>query len=177
MASSKEKREFNLRIEQLPAALRSLASDIERGVLALGGVERALAALRKIELSAATEGAGCRVTYKASFREQSESPSSAENEEAEHEYKEVKKRMKQQFKAIQESLALGRMPKRAIVETFTTECARMTAFPSKGEEDYPIFLDALRQLRHCMALGDTPGAWRAVLELAEIKRSCHAKHK
>jgi XXXCH domain-containing protein len=177
MSAIKEKRELNLRIEQLPLALRSLASDIERGVLALGGVERALAALRKIELTAAAEGSGYRVTYKAAFREQQEPPESPENEEAEQEYKTVKKSMKQQFKAIQESLALGRMPKRAIVEAFTVECARMTSFPGRGEEDYPAFLDSLRQLRHCMALGDTPGAWRAVLELAEIKRTCHAKYK
>jgi len=191
MTSIKSKSETLVVADQLAAVLHTFADDIEQGAVSIDGVRYDLAALLKVNVSVEPEGQQYRLKLKAVFQSdgpvdkisdgnEASTPTGEEERSATSasaSYKTIKKRMKRDFKAIHESLSMGRLPKMSIIESFTMDSSLMVSFPGKGDESYASFQGALSLLRHSVALSDASAAWGAAVELSEIKRVCHAKHK
>jgi XXXCH domain-containing protein len=90
-------------------------------------------------------------------------------------YTQVKKRMKAAFKSIGESLAVQKLPEKALLEAFMTASNQMMTFTGAayGEAHYPDFRKACRALRASYETPDLEAFKTAYAALAQLKKDCH----
>lgn len=127
----------------------------------------------KIKISIEDQQDGFFVKAKIKHRE----PDSPEAGDGKEKYKALKKRMKQEFKDIHESITENRFPAQNVVEAFIGDSGKMMEYPGKGNEYYP---------EYAMAVDGFASAWEArnisqmkmsLDVLNKVKDDCHARYK
>jgi XXXCH domain-containing protein len=162
--------------EELPAFFRELADALEQGGdSALSG----LATSRKFKISAKDDFG--RLSVKIKIKSQDAAPATVAADAAgqpqspaKPKYKDIKKRMKSDFKLIVKTLHEGTLPEAATVERFLADGRAMTTYPGKGEEFYEDFNHALEEFATAFAAGDKLGMGAMAEALAHQKARCHA---
>ena len=93
-------------------------------------------------------------------------------------YKELKKRMAKDFKAIKKSCIQEQaIPQSDLVEQFYRDSKTMCTYPNKGEDFYEAFLKQAGLLYEAFKTSDLTAMGAAVTALGQIRSDCHEKHK
>ncbi len=92
-------------------------------------------------------------------------------------YKDLKKRMKVQFKKILESLETGALPPETVMTAFLADSKLMIRYPKYGAEFYGDFDQACTRFREAYEGHDPAGCKAAAQELDRLKTDCHKKYK
>jgi XXXCH domain-containing protein len=98
-------------------------------------------------------------------------------EEGEVKYKKLKKRMKESFKMITESLMTDVMPGEAVVTAFLQDSKLMTSFPEKGAEFYDDYDRACAEFAIAFDAKDLTACKAAAITLNQLKKDCHSRYK
>jgi len=163
---------------ELPAFFRELADALEQdGDSALSGLSRS----RKFKISAKDEFGHLSVKIKVKSQ-RGEAGVPAEGAAAEGEerpqgkprYKDIKKRMKVEFRLIVKALHEGGLPPKETVDRFVADAGLMVTFPGKGEEFYEDFSHAVEEFASAYAAGDRLAMGAMAEALAHQKARCHA---
>ncbi|MBI9079766.1 MAG: GAK system XXXCH domain-containing protein [Pseudodesulfovibrio sp.] len=93
------------------------------------------------------------------------------------EYESIKKRMKEHFKLIFEAIHRDLFPLSRVVEVFLETGRAMAAYPGKGDEHYPRFMDACNDLSEALAEKNMAQLRMVVDDLNHMKTECHARYK
>ena len=92
-------------------------------------------------------------------------------------YKDLKKRMKVQFKKILESLETGALPPETVVTAFLADSKLMIRYPKYGAEFYGDYDQACTRFREACESHDPAACKAAAQELDRLKTDCHKKFK
>lgn len=92
-------------------------------------------------------------------------------------YKELKKRMKRDFKVILAELEYGRLPAMEVTHRFCRDSELMCTYSGKGDPFYPDYLKANQDYLSAATDGDLEAARQAVNELNAFYTSCHKRFK
>ncbi len=92
-------------------------------------------------------------------------------------YKDLKKRMKIQFKKILESLETGALPPETVVTAFLADSKLMIRYPKYGAEFYGDYDQACIRFREACESHDPAACKAAAQELDRLKTDCHKKYK
>jgi XXXCH domain-containing protein len=98
-------------------------------------------------------------------------------DEGEIKYKKLKKRMKESFKMITESLMSDVMPGEAVVTAFLQDSKRMTSFPEKGAEFYNEYDKACMDFARAFEAKNLTACKSAATILNQLKKDCHSRYK
>jgi XXXCH domain-containing protein len=90
-------------------------------------------------------------------------------------FKHLKKRMKSSFKLINKDLIAGRLPNRAIVESFKEDTDLMGRFPKKCGDPYPEFKKACDGLLDAVDNTDFDALGNCYAELKRLRNECHRR--
>ncbi|MBF0480788.1 MAG: GAK system XXXCH domain-containing protein [Desulfovibrionaceae bacterium] len=169
--------ERTMQRSELPAFFRELADALEQGGESpLSGLSRS----SKFKISAKDEFGhlSVKIKIKSQWGEalgEDETPA-AEGEKpfAKPRYKDMKKRMKGDFRLIVKSLHEGGLPPGEVVERFVADARLMVTFPGKGEEFYDDFSHAVEEFAAAFAAGDRLAMGAMAEALAHQKARCHA---
>jgi XXXCH domain-containing protein len=176
MASNERKIQAYMTREQTAEYLRSLARAVEGEPVEAMVPE--MEGFKKLKLS--LEPAGDRYSMKCSVKHPKAAAAGEEapaGEQSPPKYKELKKRMKSDFKLILEAARQGRLPDPRTVEGFVADSDLMVTYPDKGDPFYDIYARTTRELAETFATGDVD-AFAAVCEkMDQIKHECHERYK
>jgi XXXCH domain-containing protein len=92
-------------------------------------------------------------------------------------YKDLKKRMKVQFKKILESLETGALPPETVVTAFLADSKLMIRYPKYGAEFFGDYDQACTRFRQACESHDPAACKAAAQELDRLKSDCHKKYK
>ncbi len=92
-------------------------------------------------------------------------------------YEKLKKRMKSDFKLIQETVRQGSLPDANTASSFTADCELMVRYPGKGDPFYDLFAKATREFSHAYAQGDVDALAGVCDKMEELKTECHDRYK
>ncbi len=92
-------------------------------------------------------------------------------------YSKLKKRMQVYFKAMRESVSRAEMPSREIVSVFLSDSEKMVSYHGYGDEFYPAYVSLCDRLRMACDTENLAQAAAVVEELAQARKSCHARYK
>jgi len=92
-------------------------------------------------------------------------------------YKELKKRMKADFKAIGENLATQTFPLDETLARFLGDAKEMMSYPEYGAPHYPDFRAACDRLAQAFDARDQKACQQACGELESLKKACHKRYK
>lgn len=98
-------------------------------------------------------------------------------DEGEVKYKKLKKRMKESFKSITETLMADIMPGEAVVTAFLQDAKLMMSFPEKGAEFYDDFDKACMTFERAYEAKDFEACRAAAITLNQLKKDCHSRYK
>jgi XXXCH domain-containing protein len=104
-------------------------------------------------------------------------PAAPASSAGEIKYKSLKKRMKQSFKAITETLMADVMPGEAVVTAFIQDSKLMMNFPDKGAEFYDEYDKALMTFANAFEAKDMAACKAAGIALNKLKKDCHSRYK
>jgi len=71
----------------------------------------------------------------------------------------------------------GITPTASLVAEFTRQAETMVSYPGFGDENYPAFLDAVRQLSHLHSDTTLPIWQRQLDNITERRQHCHESFK
>ena len=91
-------------------------------------------------------------------------------------FKHLKKRMKSSFKLINKDLIAGRLPNRAIVESFKEDTDLMSRFPKKCGDPYPEFKKTCDGLLDAVDNTDFDALRNCYAELKRLRNECHRRN-
>jgi len=183
--SNKKKQEFYLSVNEAAEKLRALAGELEKGVVTLNGQKCSIAADSEVKISLKAKGD----TFSSKLKFKLATPLSDMEEVGEGEpvsstvpggsdYKELKKRMSKDFKAIRKSCMQEQaIPESDLVEGFYRDSKTMCTYPNKGEEFYETFLKQANSLLDAFKASDLNAMNSVVESLAQSRSDCHEKHK
>jgi XXXCH domain-containing protein len=93
-------------------------------------------------------------------------------------YKDLKKSMAKDFKAIKKSCIQEQaLPESDLVERFYRDSKTMCTYPDKGEDFYEAFLKQADSLYEAFKTSDLAAMSTAVTALGQIRSDCHEKNK
>jgi XXXCH domain-containing protein len=92
-------------------------------------------------------------------------------------YKTLKKRMKSDFKALAESIALNEFPDARMVESFIADSELMTTYPGYGDDHYDVFRKALVEFAEAFEKRDIVLLDKRFLALKQLMAECHKLYK
>jgi XXXCH domain-containing protein len=92
-------------------------------------------------------------------------------------YKQLKKRMKKDFKQILEAAQQGALPAPGIVQTFLDDCDLMVTYPGKGDPYYDVFAKATHELSRAFHDEDLEAFVKACDKMDQIKHECHDRYE
>lgn len=188
--SNKQKQEFYLSVKESAEKLRMLADELEGGVVTIDNEKFSLASDTEVTISlkvkgdsfssklkfklinplSSTEGDGSKVD--------GESESTSSTEPDVEGYKDLKKRMSKDFKAIKKSCIQEQiLPESDTVERFYLDAKAMCTYPDKGEDFYDTFLKQIDFFYKAFKTSDLKAMSTAIESLGESRRDCHEKHK
>jgi XXXCH domain-containing protein len=170
--------ERTMQRNELPAFFRELADALEQdGESALSGLNRS----RKFKISGKDEFGHLSVKIKIKSQwGEAAGPGEAQTAEAEGRpsakprFKDIKKRMKFDFRVIVKALHEGGLPPQDTVERFVADAGLMVTYPGKGEEFYDDFSHAVEEFAAAFAAGDRLAMGAMAEALAHQKARCHA---
>ena len=194
--TGKHKIEFAIPENGLADWLRALAAQIDAGELTPGEEPVSLEGYRGMKISVKPAfGGELRAKLSIKFPKPVRSAASVlepgvvepgivegedeDEDEGEGEmprYKSLKKHMKSTFKTIGAALAAGQTPPAAEFASFIADSKLMVAYPGKGDEFYPEYLEKTQALEAAFAAGDLEAMQAMHQELARLKRECHSRH-
>lgn len=182
--ANKKKQEFYVSIKETAEKLRMLAEELERGVVTINGEKCSIAADTQVKIS--LKAKGDTLSSKLKFKlatplpeaeKREGEPTSSTGSDVEN-YKDLKKRMAKDFKAIKKSCVVEQtIPESELVERFYQDSKAMCTYPNKGEEFYEAFLKQASSLYEAVKASDLKTMNSAVESLAQSRSDCHEKHK
>ncbi len=181
---SKKKQEFYLSVKEATEKLRTLADELERGVVTINDQISSIAPGTQAKISLKAKGG----TFSSKLKFKLVSPLT-ETEEGEgkstsytgsdvENYKDLKKRMAKDFKAIKKSCIQEQaIPESKIAERFYLDSKKMCTYPNKGEEFYETFVRQSGFFYEAFKTSDLEAMSAAVTALGQIRTDCHDKYK
>jgi XXXCH domain-containing protein len=185
--SNKKKQEFYLSVKETAEKLRTLADELEKGVVTINKEKCSIAADTQVKIS--LKAKGDKFSTKLKFKLENSLPLKEEEEEDEGEstsstesdvdnYKDLKIRMAKGFKAIKKSCIQEQaLPESDLVEQFYRDSKTMCTYPNKGEDFYETFLKQAGSFYEAFKASDLRAMGAAVTALGKIRTDCHDKHK
>jgi len=187
--SNKRKQEFYLSVKETAEKLRTLADELERGVVTVNDEKCSIATDTEVKISLKAKGD----TFSSKLKFKLASPLS-ETEKVEgdvgegepvsstgpdvDDYKDLKKSMAKDFKAIKKSCIQEQaLPESDLVERFYRDSKIMCTYPNKGEDFYETFLKQADSLYEAFKTSDLNAMNAAVESLVQSRKDCHEKHK
>jgi XXXCH domain-containing protein len=187
--SNKRKQEFYISVKETAEKLRTLADELERGVVTVNDEKCSIAADTQVKISLKAKGDifSSKLKFKlenllsetkeGEGKGEGESKSSTGSDVVAN-YKELKKRMSKDFKAIKKSCMVEQaIPESDLVEGFYQDLKTMCTYPNKGEEFYEAFLKQADSLYEAFKTSDLNTMNAAVESLVQSRKDCHEKHK
>lgn len=92
-------------------------------------------------------------------------------------YKNLKKRMKGDFKHIIQAIYSNQLPPEAIVRAFLSDSKLMVSFPGKGDEYYREYTSECEKFRQAYEDQDMAALKQSVDKLNTLKKDCHNRYK
>lgn len=132
---------------------------------------------RKIKMDLKREGD--QFTLKIKIKYSAPIPGSSEEDTGTPmKYKELKKQMKSTFKALKDSIAVGKMPGRDVVDTFMEQAEMMVSFTGRGygDEYYEEFKKLCHDFKQISNSGDLVALIAAFNAIDARKALCHEKY-
>ncbi len=179
---NKNKQEFYLSAKEAAEKLRTLADELERAVVTINEEEYSVASdvCAKISLKAKGGTFSSKLKFKLenhlSEKEDGKTVLSVEPEV--ENYKDLKKRMSIDFKAIKKSCIQEQViPNQDLLERFFLDAKTMCTYPNKGEEFYEAFLKQAENLFEAFKISDMKAMTSAIESLVQARTDCHAKYK
>lgn len=181
---NKQKQEFYLSVKETAEKLRMLADELENGEVSINSEKCTIAADTKVKISMKARGD----TFSSKFKFKLTNPlyETAEGEDKSQSsvesdidtYKQLKKSMSKDFKAIKKSCIVEQvLPESDLVERFYHDSKKMCTYPNKGEEFYESFLKQADLLYEAFKTSDLKAMGTVVESLAQSRSDCHEKHK
>lgn len=186
---NKKKQEFYLSVKETAGRLRTLADELEKGAVTINEQKCSIAADTEVKISLKTKGDTFSSKLKCKLTNHMPETEKAEGEVADGEpvlstepdvdgYKDLKKRMAKNFKAIKKSCIQEQaLPESDLVEQFYRDSKIMCTYPNKGEEFYEAFLKQVDSLYKAFNTSDLKAMNSAVESLVQSRKDCHEKHK
>ncbi len=113
-----------------------------------------------------------------SVEEEGEDESASSTESDVENYKDLKKRIAKDSKAIKKSCMQEQaIPELNLAERFYRDSKTMCTYPNKGEEFYESFLKQSGFFYEAFKTSDLRAMSEAVTALGQIRSDCHDKHK
>ncbi len=182
--SNRKKQEYYLSIKETAEKLRMLADELERGVVVINEEECSIApdAQVKISLKTKDDSLSTKLKFKLenplSKEEKGEGGLAPPTELGIENYKDLKKRMSIDFKAIKKSCVQEQtIPNPKLVARFYLDLKKMCTYPNKGEELYETFLKHANCLYDAFKASDLKAMNSAIESLVQTRNDCHSKHK
>jgi len=159
------------------SALARLTAEAAQGRLRLDGDTIPLSEATSIKVSLKPYGDAWRLSVRLKEPEPAEASGEARPSSRDKpRYKDLKKRMRQTFKAVETAVAAGRAPEADVVAAFVADSRVMTTYPGRGDPDYPAYNAAVDRLEVAVASGDLPAMALAVAALRRLKKECHSRY-
>ena len=167
--------------KELAAFFRSLADALENG----GKDELACVDdFKKMKLSVKNEYGQISLKAKIKTNKPCETGDGAAMETGESgdpvpakpKYKALKKRMKGSFKMIFKMIHENQLPPKEAVDSFLEDSVLMCTYPGKGDEFYPVYLEACEAFKQAYEAQDMDALNKTVDELSFQKGHCHSKY-
>lgn len=191
MKTPEHKIKKTMPFDAVPAFLRRLADAIEgRSDLIPQEWSDLAAPLSKLTVKGKrrSDGWEMKVKLKAGLSSESSADDSVipktdrvdvTSEPIERPYKHLKKRMKSSFKSIGEAIEHQQLPDADTLHAFLADSDQMTAFAGGkyGQEYYPAYLEACRNLAQAFAARDIEALAAAYGSLDQLKKDCHKQYK
>jgi len=98
-------------------------------------------------------------------------------DETEIRYKNLKKRLKENFRVINQSLMGEVMPGEGVVASFLQDAKMMMAFPEKGAAHYGDFEKVCLGFSNAFESKNLEACKTAGTALKQLKRECHRRYK
>ena len=183
---NKQKQEFYLSVKETAEKLRTLADELERGALLINEQKCSIAPDTQVKISLKTKGDtfSSKLKFKLANplmeKEEGggESISTSSTGSDIENYKDLKKRMAKNFKAIKKSCVQEQaIPESNLVERFYQDSKIMCTYPNKGEGFYETFLKQSGLFYEAFKASDLIAMSETVTALGQIRRACHDKHK
>ncbi len=182
--SNKKKQELYLSVKEAAEKLRTLADELDREVVTVNDEKCSIASDTQVKISLKSKGDtfSSRLKFKLantlSETEEGESESKSSAKPAGDDYKELKKRMSKDFKAIKKSCMVEQaIPGSNLVERFYQDSKLMCTYQNKGEDFYESFLKQSDSLYKALKASDLKAMSSAVESLAQSRSDCHEKYK
>jgi XXXCH domain-containing protein len=93
------------------------------------------------------------------------------------EYKQLKERMRADFKQIRKAVRKGKPLDAELVRAFCADARRMTTYPGKGDEYYPAFRDLVECLEKALEQGSESALADTVASIRRMEKACHKRYK
>ncbi len=181
---NKKKQEYYLSAKEMAEKLRTLADELERGVVTINEQTFSIAPDTQVKISQKNKGDTFSTKLKLKLAnsltetEEGEGKSTLYTGSDVENYKELKKRMAKNFKAIKKScLQEQSIPESELVERFYRDTKKMCTYPNKGEEFYDTFVRQSELFYEAFRASDLEAMSAAVTALGQIRNDCHGKHK
>ena len=97
--------------------------------------------------------------------------------EKDPEYTTLKKRMREDFRAIRKSVKRDSLPPADAVASFLADSAKMFSFPGKGDEYYYEYMKSVGEFKIAWEAKDLAQLKARVAKLRQIKETCHERYK
>lgn len=199
--SNKRKQEIHISIKETAEKLRILADELEKGSLNINGEEFSINPDTSVKIS--TKSKEGRLSYKIKFdlsnraiekkgkplkksevamqqtnSEQKDSEPTSSKDQTIEDYKDLKKRMSIDYKAIKNSCVKeNAIPESILIDRFCRDAQAMCNYPDKGEEFYKTFLEQSNQLYTAYKKSDLEAISAAIILLGNQRKQCHDKYK
>ena len=187
--SNKRKQEFYLSVKETVEKLRTLADELERGVVTVNDEKCSIATDTEVKISLKAKGDTFSSKLKFKLANPLSETEKVEGDVGEGEpvsstgpdvddYKDLKKSMAKDFKAIKKSCIQEQaLPESDLVERFYRDSKIMCTYPNKGEDFYETFLKQADSLYEAFKTSDLNAMNAAVESLVQSRKDCHEKHK
>lgn len=188
--SNKKKQKFHLSVRETAEKLRTLADELEKGAVTLNDEKCSLAPDTQVKISLKAKGDTffSKLKFKLknplslkegeSAKGDSEVVPTTSTEPDSENYKDLKKRMSQDFKTIKKSCMVEQViPEHDLVKRFYQDSKTMCTYPNKGEEFYESFLKQAGVFYNAFKKSDLKAMGEAVTALGQARSGCHEKHK
>ncbi len=199
--ASKRKVEFILAGGEMGAFFRKLGDAMEQGTLQVGDTSLLLENVQSLGLSVKEEPPGFRVKIKIKYAgtdDESTGDAAEDDETGENgellvrdpdeefeslatrprpKYKTLKKRMKEQFKAIRLALDSGGLPGKDVAYAFVRASELMVTYQGKGDPNYADYTRLVQVFLSALEDRDLERVSITVNALGEQEEACHDTYK
>ena len=201
MPDTKKKYKLSLSVKEAAEKLRTLADELERGVVSINEEDLYIAPDTKVMIGLDSKSnkvsfkLKCKLADQLAYKEEiprikdklvthpkkskeKTQKSKPLRDNAFEEYTVLKKRMSEDFGAIMKSCKKEQsLPKPILVERFYRDSKAMGNYPVKGEEFYETYLNQAESLNKAFQNSDLQAMNHAITALNRIKKECHDRHK